>query len=52
MASIEGLHAEWYDPQTSVLCFSDGRLYVCVAGEVIHAEVLMLPNGMSKVGLW
>ena len=22
-----------------------------IAGEVIHAEVLMLPNGMSKVGL-
>lgn len=21
-----------------------------LAGEVIHAEVLMLPNGMSKVG--
>lgn len=37
---------------TPVLCFWDGRLYMCVAGEVIHAEVLMLPNGMSKVGLW
>jgi hypothetical protein len=24
---------------------------VIVAGQVVHAEVLMLPNGMSKVGI-
>ena len=38
-------------PSNPLFCFWMNA-YICVAGEVIHAEVLMLPNGMSKVGLW
>jgi hypothetical protein len=30
-------------------CWADEGLYL-LAGEVLFADVLMLPNGMSKVG--
>jgi hypothetical protein len=40
MAAIEGVFGNWYG-----FC----KVELMVAGEILHAEVLTLPNGMSKV---
>jgi hypothetical protein len=40
MAAVEGVFGNWYG-----FC----KVKLMVAGEILHAEVLTLPNGMSKV---
>ena len=54
MASPQGFHENW-------LVLKDGRLDMVglradwgatLAGEVLFADVLLLPNGMSKVGAY
>jgi hypothetical protein len=47
MACFEGLYAYWYVFFCPFAFVAD--IDWVLAGEVIHAEVLMLPNGMSKV---
>jgi len=38
------------DPQNSTSRTQEPSLTIATAGEVLFADVLLLPNGMSKVG--
>lgn len=47
MASPERFYATGY---VGTIRKSPVKLMGCAAGEVLFADVLLLPNGMSKVG--